>query len=66
MQPNTANIRRPPTVVACAVETNRRAALRSSSVRLAVAPETRLILYDTDASSIWTSQQQETAKTVIR
>jgi hypothetical protein len=55
MQLNIANISRPPTVVACAAETNRRAAVWSSAVRLAAAREARLILYDTDASSIWTS-----------
>jgi hypothetical protein len=55
MQLNIANTWRPPTVVACAADTNRRAAVWSSAVRLAAAREARLILYDTDASSIWTS-----------
>ena len=55
MQLNIANIRRPPTVVACAAETNRRAPVWSSAVRLAAAREARLILYDTVASPIWPS-----------
>jgi hypothetical protein len=55
VQLNIANTTRPPTVVACTAETNRRAAVWSSAVRLAAAREARLILYDTDASSIWTS-----------
>jgi hypothetical protein len=52
---NMENSKRPPTVVACAAETNRRAAVWSSAVRLAAAREARLILYDTDATSLWTS-----------
>jgi hypothetical protein len=55
VQPNMDNSKRLPTVVACAAETNRRAAVWSSAVRLAAAREARLILYDTDATSIWTS-----------
>jgi hypothetical protein len=37
VQLNIANTTRPPTVVACAAETNRRAAVWSSAVRLAAA-----------------------------
>ena len=54
MQPNIDNSKRPPTVVASAAETNRRAGVWSSAVRLAAAREARLILYDTDAASLWT------------
>jgi hypothetical protein len=54
MQPNIENTNRPRTVVASAAETNRRAAVWSSAVRLAAAREARLILYDTDAASLWT------------
>jgi hypothetical protein len=45
----------PPTVVACAADTNRRAAVWSSAVHLAAARKARLILYDTDTASLWTS-----------
>jgi hypothetical protein len=55
MQSTIENSKKPPTVVAGAAETNRRAAVWSSAVRLAAAREARLILYDTDAASLWTS-----------
>ena len=54
MQLDIESSKRPRTVVACAAETNRRAAVWSSAVRLAAAREARLILYDTDATSLWT------------
>lgn len=59
MQPNTENTNRPRTVVASAAETSRRAAVWSSAVRLAAAREARLILYDTDAASLWTDPLPE-------
>lgn len=55
MQVNIADTKRPPTVLACATETARRGAVWSSAVRTAAAREGRLILYDVDATSIWTS-----------
>ena len=45
----------PRTVVACAADTNRRAAVWSSAVGLAATRKARLILYDIDATSFWTS-----------
>ena len=64
MQPNSANIRRPPTVVACAAETNRRAPLGlPGGVMVASAsPKAQLVSPFLSVDS----QLQEIAKTVIR
>lgn len=48
-----------PTIIACAAESGRRAAVLTAAIREAASQHARLVLYDIDAASSWVDSRPE-------